>query len=72
MRKAYSVLFTAEQRNAVILSDAAIAVMVWMVSDACTIYGPIQVIKYYGIPWLMVTHWCKHSFHDSASPDSLV
>ncbi|KAF8633792.1 hypothetical protein AX15_001262 [Amanita polypyramis BW_CC] len=52
-----SILFTKEQRNAVILSNLGIAAMAWIVSDACAVYGTAQVIKYYGIPWLMVTHW---------------
>ncbi|PFH48438.1 hypothetical protein AMATHDRAFT_65423 [Amanita thiersii Skay4041] len=52
-----SILFTKEQRNSVILSNIGIATMVWLVSEASSRYGAAQVIKYYGIPWLMVTHW---------------
>ncbi|TFK21586.1 delta 12 fatty acid epoxygenase [Coprinopsis marcescibilis] len=52
-----SILFTKDQRNAVILSNIGIAAMVWGVSHASAVYGAAQVIKYYGIPWLCVTHW---------------
>ncbi|KAG6828271.1 hypothetical protein H0H92_008578 [Tricholoma furcatifolium] len=54
-----SILFTKAQRNAVIASNIGIAVMVWAVSSACSTYGIASVVKYYGIPWLEVTHWCK-------------
>lgn len=42
------------------MSNAAIIVMLWIVLDACVVYGTAQVIKYYVMPWLMVTHWCKY------------
>jgi hypothetical protein len=59
---ASSILFTKEQRNAVILSNIGIAAMVWAVTYASTVYGAFEVIKFYGIPWLAVTHWCEHGF----------
>ncbi|KAI3607453.1 delta-12 fatty acid desaturase [Moniliophthora roreri] len=52
-----SVLFTKEQRNAVILSNIGIASMVWAVTYTSSVYGALEVIKFYGIPWLAVTHW---------------
>ncbi|KAF4622605.1 hypothetical protein D9613_009008 [Agrocybe pediades] len=52
-----SILFTKEQRNAVIMSNIGIAAMVWGVVHASSIYGAAEVIKYYGIPWLEVSHW---------------
>ncbi|KAG6872701.1 hypothetical protein C0995_007369 [Termitomyces sp. Mi166 len=52
-----SILFTKAQRNAVIVSNVGIAAMVWAVSHACITHGTANVIKYYGIPWLEVTHW---------------
>ncbi|KAM6499136.1 linoleoyl phosphatidylcholine delta-12 acetylenase [Amanita muscaria] len=52
-----SVLFTKEQRNAVILSNLGIVAMAWIVWDACSVFGAAAVVKYYGIPWLTVTHW---------------
>ncbi|KAF5366879.1 hypothetical protein D9615_010537 [Tricholomella constricta] len=52
-----SFLFTRAQRNAVIISNIGIAAMVWGISYASSVYGAAQVIKYYGIPWLEVTHW---------------
>ena len=32
--------------------------MVWVVVKASSIYGVAKVIKYYGIPWIAVSHWC--------------
>ncbi|TFK22249.1 delta 12 fatty acid epoxygenase [Coprinopsis marcescibilis] len=52
-----SILFTKEQRAAVVLSNIGIAAMVWTVSYATSLFGAAQVIKFYGIPWLCVTHW---------------
>ena len=31
--------------------------MAWMVVQASNVYGTVNVIKFYGIPWLFVTHW---------------
>ncbi|THU84748.1 linoleoyl phosphatidylcholine delta-12 acetylenase [Dendrothele bispora CBS 962.96] len=52
-----SILFTKGQRNAVIMSNIGIAFMVWAVQYSSSIFGASEVIKYYGIPWLEVTHW---------------
>ncbi|KAF7440171.1 hypothetical protein PC9H_000515 [Pleurotus ostreatus] len=52
-----SVLFTKEQRNAVILSNFGIAAMVWAVTWASSTFGSANVLKFYGIPWLLVSHW---------------
>ncbi|KAG6816648.1 hypothetical protein H0H87_004291 [Tephrocybe sp. NHM501043] len=67
-----SILFTKAQRNAVIMSNIGIAAMVWGVSYASSVYGAWEVIKYYGIPWLEVTHWCKHTLHPSSSPAKML
>ncbi|KAF4576273.1 hypothetical protein EYR36_001129 [Pleurotus pulmonarius] len=52
-----SILFTKEQRNAVILSNFGIAAMVWAVTWASSAFGSANVLKFYGIPWLLVSHW---------------
>ncbi|PPR00398.1 hypothetical protein CVT24_004476 [Panaeolus cyanescens] len=52
-----SILFTKAQRNAVIMSNLGIAFMVWGVCYASSIWGAADVIKYYGFPWLEVSHW---------------
>ncbi|KAJ7111302.1 fatty acid desaturase-domain-containing protein [Mycena epipterygia] len=52
-----SILFTTAQRRAVIISNLGLLVMVVAVQKAVSIYGAAQVFKYYGIPWLAVTHW---------------
>jgi omega-6 fatty acid desaturase (delta-12 desaturase) len=56
---ASSVLFTKGQRRAVIISNLGLFVMVCAVREAVVMYGAKSVIKYYGIPWLAVTHWCE-------------
>ncbi|KAF9260845.1 delta 12 fatty acid epoxygenase [Marasmius fiardii PR-910] len=52
-----SILFTKEQRNVVILSNIGIVAMIYSVSLASSMYGFWEVVKFYGIPWLAVTHW---------------
>ncbi|THH16377.1 hypothetical protein EW146_g4264 [Bondarzewia mesenterica] len=52
-----SVLFTKEQRNAVIISNFGIISMILGVQYACKTWGAAEVVKLYGIPWLLVTHW---------------
>ncbi|KAI5118825.1 hypothetical protein M0805_009403 [Coniferiporia weirii] len=52
-----AILFNAAQRNAVIASDIGMLAMVALTVRACNIYGFWSVVKYYGIPWLCVTHW---------------
>jgi omega-6 fatty acid desaturase (delta-12 desaturase) len=43
----------------VIISNLGLFVMVCAVREAVVMYGAKSVIKYYGIPWLAVTHWCE-------------
>ncbi|KAI0643882.1 linoleoyl phosphatidylcholine delta-12 acetylenase [Trametes meyenii] len=52
-----SILFNKEQRNAVLISNAGIIAMVALVREASRIWGAAVVVKFYGIPWLCVTHW---------------
>ncbi|KAG7095521.1 hypothetical protein E1B28_006259 [Marasmius oreades] len=52
-----SILFTKEQRNVVMMSNIGIAAMIYSVSLASSMYGFWEVVKFYGIPWLAVTHW---------------
>jgi omega-6 fatty acid desaturase (delta-12 desaturase) len=52
-----SVLFNPSQRNAVIASNLGIFAMIWGVTYASTVYGTSEVIKYYFLPWLCVSHW---------------
>lgn len=54
---ANSILFTKRQRNAVIMSNIGIATMVYIVLEASRTCGASEIMKYYGIPWLSVTHW---------------
>ncbi|KZV69201.1 hypothetical protein PENSPDRAFT_488127 [Peniophora sp. CONT] len=52
-----SILFLSSQRNAVIMSNIGIAAMFYLVSVSCERYGSANVAKFYGVPWLLVTHW---------------
>ncbi|KAG7093068.1 hypothetical protein E1B28_009360 [Marasmius oreades] len=52
-----SILFTREQRDAVIMSNIGIAAMAYIVSSASSAYGFWEVVKFYGIPWLALSHW---------------
>lgn len=54
---AHAVIFSSSQRNAIILSDIGIFIMAWLVTYISSIYGITSVIKYYGLPWLAVSHW---------------
>ncbi|KAI0753261.1 fatty acid desaturase-domain-containing protein [Daedaleopsis nitida] len=52
-----SVLFTKDQRHLIIISNFAILAMVALVRLACRTWGAASVVRFYGIPWLCVTHW---------------
>ncbi|KAL4247528.1 hypothetical protein ABKN59_007340 [Abortiporus biennis] len=52
-----SIIFQKSQRNLVLASNAGIMTMIVGVKYACALWGTAQVIKFYGIPWLCVTHW---------------
>ncbi|RDB27054.1 Delta(12) fatty acid desaturase [Hypsizygus marmoreus] len=52
-----SILFTKSQRNAVIMSNIGITVVILFLRQASLNYGSSELVKYYGIPWLAVTHW---------------
>ncbi|EJF61868.1 hypothetical protein DICSQDRAFT_146983 [Dichomitus squalens LYAD-421 SS1] len=52
-----SILFTEEQRHAVIISNIGILGMIALVRLASITWGAASVVKFYGIPWLCVTHW---------------
>ncbi|KAK7689099.1 hypothetical protein QCA50_007790 [Cerrena zonata] len=52
-----SILFTKGQRNQVILSNLGLLTMAWIIKLGCAKFSAADVIKYYGIPWLEVTHW---------------
>ncbi|KAJ6587373.1 fatty acid desaturase-domain-containing protein [Mycena sp. CBHHK59/15] len=52
-----SVLFTKAQTRSVIISNLGLGIMAFAVHRAISIYEAAQIIKYYGIPWLAVTHW---------------
>ncbi|TFK32082.1 fatty acid desaturase-domain-containing protein [Crucibulum laeve] len=52
-----SILFTKTQRNAVLMSNIGMALMVWGVAHYSSVWGASEVVKYYGIPWLAVSHW---------------
>ncbi|KAF8989901.1 fatty acid desaturase-domain-containing protein [Cyathus striatus] len=41
----------------VIVSDISMLGMMFIVYKAANTFGTLNVIKYYGIPWLFVSHW---------------
>ncbi|KAL1703086.1 hypothetical protein EV121DRAFT_174866, partial [Schizophyllum commune] len=53
----HPILFTPEQRNAVLLSNAGIGSLIIAVIATSYIYSLVAGLKYYGIPWLLVMHW---------------
>lgn len=55
---AASILFTRNQRNAVIVSNIGICSVILGLRHASSLFGFSEVVKYYGILWLAVTHWC--------------
>ncbi|KAJ2929163.1 hypothetical protein H1R20_g7927, partial [Candolleomyces eurysporus] len=52
-----SILFTKEQRNAVIMSNLGMLATLYIVAYASFTYGFGTVLKFYGIPWLALNHW---------------
>ncbi|KAJ7055576.1 fatty acid desaturase-domain-containing protein [Mycena amicta] len=52
-----SILFTRKQHSAVLLSNLGLLLMTLVMRKAVQAYGAIAVAKYYGVPWLSVTHW---------------
>ncbi|KAK0443604.1 fatty acid desaturase-domain-containing protein [Armillaria borealis] len=52
-----SFIFSSSQRNAVIVSNIGIALIVLVVTSICTKCGFWNVWRYYGVPWLWVNHW---------------
>ncbi|KIP05951.1 hypothetical protein PHLGIDRAFT_107540 [Phlebiopsis gigantea 11061_1 CR5-6] len=52
-----SVLFKKSQRNKVILSDLGVVLMICVLQRASMQYGFWPVMKFYGVPWLWVSHW---------------
>ncbi|THH12756.1 hypothetical protein EW146_g7395 [Bondarzewia mesenterica] len=51
------ILFTREQRSAVLVSNLGMLVMGYVLRWACSTWGTFNVVKYYAIPWLFVNHW---------------
>ncbi|KAG9127541.1 hypothetical protein FRC07_012557 [Ceratobasidium sp. 392] len=52
-----SIIFNKSHRRAVIASNYGILSMILIVYWSCQRYGVASVLKYYGIPWLAVSHW---------------
>ncbi|EMD37162.1 hypothetical protein CERSUDRAFT_155708, partial [Gelatoporia subvermispora B] len=52
-----SILFSASQREAVIISNLGIFAMMCIIGFASGTWGVAAITKYYGLPWLCVTHW---------------
>ncbi|CAK5266776.1 unnamed protein product [Mycena citricolor] len=50
-------MFTASQAWGVVLSDLGLVLAFYLLRLACLHFGVSTVVKIYGIPWLLVTHW---------------
>ena len=54
---ANAILFKKSQRYLVILSNIGLILTGLGVWASCQRWGGANVLKLYGIPWLLVTHW---------------
>ncbi|KAJ6542191.1 fatty acid desaturase-domain-containing protein [Mycena vulgaris] len=52
-----AIMFTKEQGRAVIMSNLGLLAMGFFLYSLCQSFGSVAVMKLYGIPWLLVTHW---------------
>ncbi|KAJ7048052.1 fatty acid desaturase-domain-containing protein [Mycena amicta] len=52
-----SPLFTSAQRNVVILSNLGLGAAFLALFYACLGFGVANVVKFYFLPWIGVTHW---------------
>ncbi|KAK6978222.1 tRNA-dihydrouridine(47) synthase [NAD(P)(+)] [Favolaschia claudopus] len=52
-----SIIFTKAQKNAVIMSNIGLLSMIAILYAASQIFSFADVVKFYGVPWLLVTHW---------------
>ncbi|KAJ7761787.1 fatty acid desaturase-domain-containing protein [Mycena metata] len=52
-----AVMFTKGQGNAVIMSNLGLVGMGVLLYALCSRFGTGAVVKLYGVPWLLVTHW---------------
>ncbi|KAJ7045130.1 hypothetical protein C8F04DRAFT_941104 [Mycena alexandri] len=52
-----SIIFNKNQKNAVIMSNLGLLAMIATLYYAAQVFSFADVVKYYGIPWLCVTHW---------------
>lgn len=49
--------FVRNQTKAVLLSNIGIFAMAYLTWRACQTFGVGAVVKYYGVPWMFVSHW---------------
>ncbi|KAJ6526663.1 fatty acid desaturase-domain-containing protein [Mycena capillaripes] len=52
-----AIMFTKSQASAVIMSNLGLIAMGVLINRLCATFGSMTVLKLYGIPWLLVTHW---------------
>lgn len=53
----YDATFVRNQTKAVLLSNIGIFAMAYLTWRACQVFGVGAVVKYYGVPWMFVSHW---------------
>lgn len=49
--------FVRNQTKAVLLSNIGIFAMAYLTWRACQTFGVGAVVRYYGVPWMFVSHW---------------
>ncbi|KAI0634237.1 fatty acid desaturase-domain-containing protein [Trametes polyzona] len=52
-----SIIFDPSQRKAVIASNLGLLAALLALASACARFGARAVAAYYGVPWVLVTHW---------------
>jgi fatty acid desaturase len=50
-------MFNKEQRRAVVMSNMGLLAMGIILYNLSKRFGATVVLRFYGIPWLLVTHW---------------
>ncbi|KAI0356911.1 linoleoyl phosphatidylcholine delta-12 acetylenase [Trametes cingulata] len=52
-----SIIFDPSQRGAVLASNLGLLGALALLAYGCTRFGALSVAMYYGVPWVLVTHW---------------
>ncbi|KAJ8508242.1 hypothetical protein ONZ45_g9472 [Pleurotus djamor] len=53
----YAAFFAPSQRTSIILSDLGLVFMIIVTWTCCSVFGGMNFLKYYGVPWTGMMHW---------------